>query len=57
MAHLESGSATGKFGVYIVDDDGDTENAWFETESERNKVYKTMRGDRYVKKIKKIKRK
>lgn len=57
MAHLESGSKTGKFGLYIVDDDGDTENAWFDTKSERDKVYRKMEGDRYVKHIERIKRK
>ena len=56
MAHLESGSKTGKFGVYLKDADGDTENSWHDTKSERDKVYKNMKKDPHIVHVKKITR-
>lgn len=44
MAKRKTGSPTGKFGVRMFDiQDGETEEAWYDTNSERNKVYRNMK--------------
>lgn len=55
MAKLPD-SGKGNFGVHIVFDDGDTENAWRKTEAERDRLYNHSKNAPFIKRITKIKR-